>query len=62
MTMQSILDGTAEFLKHLGLGEEPFGIYYADAKPDNAYGPKQAQFRMGSDRERLGMCRCVAWE
>ncbi|MBC16037.1 MAG: hypothetical protein CL942_03170 [Desulfovibrio sp.] len=41
MTMQSIFDGTATFLEYLGLGEEPFGVYYADALPDNAYGPKK---------------------
>ncbi|MGE4552722.1 MAG: DUF169 domain-containing protein [Desulfovibrionaceae bacterium] len=40
MTMQAILDGTAAFLAHLGLGEEPFGVHYADTKPDTAYGPK----------------------
>jgi uncharacterized protein (DUF169 family) len=40
MTMQSILDGTATFLEYLGLKEEPFGVYYADTLPENAYGPK----------------------
>lgn len=40
MTMQSILDDTAIFLKHLGLNEEPFGVRYADVKPEKAYGPK----------------------
>lgn len=40
MTMRSILDGTTTFMNHLGLSEEPFGVHYADAKPDNAFGPK----------------------
>lgn len=40
MAMQSILDGTATFMEHLGLSEEPFGVHYADTKPENAYGPK----------------------
>lgn len=41
MTMQSIFDGTVTFLEYLGLGEEPFGVYYADTLPENAYGPKK---------------------
>ncbi|WP_319582521.1 DUF169 domain-containing protein [uncultured Pseudodesulfovibrio sp.] len=41
MTMQSVLDGTATFLEYLGLKEEPFGVYYADTLPENAYGPKK---------------------
>lgn len=41
MTMQSILDDTATFMEHLGLGEEPFGVYYSDTLPENAYGPKK---------------------
>ncbi len=40
MTMQSIIQGTATFMDYLGLGEEPFGVYYTDTKPENAYGPK----------------------
>lgn len=40
MTMQPILEGTATFMEHLGLGEEPFGVHYADIKPENAFGPK----------------------
>ncbi|WFS61621.1 DUF169 domain-containing protein [Pseudodesulfovibrio thermohalotolerans] len=40
MSLQSVLDGTAAFLDHLGLNEEPFGIHYTDAKPENAFGPK----------------------
>ncbi len=39
--MQSILDDTEIFMEHLGLNEEPFGVYYSDIKPGNAYGPKQ---------------------
>lgn len=41
MTFQSILDDTAVFMKHLGLGEEPFGVYYSDTKPENAFGPQK---------------------
>ncbi|WP_027178473.1 DUF169 domain-containing protein [Maridesulfovibrio bastinii] len=41
MTMQSILDDTQKFLDMLGLKEEPFGAYYSDTKPDNAFGPKK---------------------
>lgn len=41
MTMRPILDGTAAFLKHLGLGEEPFGVHYADTLPEKAYGPRK---------------------
>ncbi|AMK12461.1 DUF169 domain-containing protein [Pseudodesulfovibrio indicus] len=41
MTMQSLLDGTATFLDHLGLGEAPFGVHYSDTLPENAYGPKK---------------------
>lgn len=40
MTMQPMLESTATFMEHLGLGEEPFGVYYSDTKPENAYGPK----------------------
>jgi len=40
MTWQPILDGTATFMEHLGLTEEPFGVYYSDIKPENAFGPK----------------------
>lgn len=40
MTMQSVLDDTSTFLEHLGLAEEPFGVYYDDVLPEKAYGPK----------------------
>lgn len=40
MTMNPILEGTKTFLEYLGLNEEPMGVYYADSKPENAYGPK----------------------
>lgn len=57
MTMQPILDGTAAFLNHLGLAEEPFGVSYADTKPDNAYGPKTGTpiSREREDRRELDM-------
>jgi len=37
---ESVLEDTQKFLEHLGLDEEPIGVYYADSKPDNAFGPK----------------------
>ncbi len=40
MTLKSVLEDTQKFLDHLGLGEEPFGAYYDDTKPENAFGPK----------------------
>ncbi|HCY87341.1 MAG TPA: hypothetical protein DHV36_19565 [Desulfobacteraceae bacterium] len=40
MNFQSILEETRVFLDHLGLDEEPFGVYYDDTKPDKAFGPK----------------------
>ena len=40
MTVQSVLEETKVLLEHLGLSEEPFGVYYSDTKPDNAFGPK----------------------
>jgi len=40
MTGQSVLEETKVFLEHLGLSEEPFGVYYDDTKPENAFGPK----------------------
>lgn len=38
--MQSIHEETKIFMEHLGLNEEPFGVYYADTKPEKSYGPK----------------------
>ena len=40
MTLKSVIEETKGFLEHLGLSEEPFGVYYDDAKPENAFGPK----------------------
>lgn len=40
MDFQSVLNETNGFLEHLGLDEEPFGVYYDDIKPENAFGPK----------------------
>lgn len=39
--MESILARTAELRAHIGLDEEPFGIFYADEKPADGYGPKE---------------------
>ena len=57
MTMEFILSGTATFMEHLGLSEEPFGVYYSDTKPDNAYGPKPGTpiSRELEDRRELNM-------
>lgn len=40
MIVQSILEETQTFLEHLGLDEEPFGVYYDDNKPEKSFGPK----------------------
>jgi uncharacterized protein (DUF169 family) len=40
MTFKTMIDDTHIFLEHLGLAEEPFGVYYSDTKPEKAYGPK----------------------
>ncbi|MFV0439537.1 MAG: DUF169 domain-containing protein [Desulfopila sp.] len=40
MSEQSLLESTNAFLELLGLDELPFGIYYDNDKPENAYGPK----------------------
>jgi uncharacterized protein (DUF169 family) len=40
MTTQSMLEDTKIFLDHLGLAEEPFGVYYDDTIPEKAFGPK----------------------
>ena len=40
MDLQSIRKETQTFLKHLGLNEEPFGVYYDNTIPDDAFGPK----------------------
>ncbi len=40
MIEKSILEDTGIFLEHLGLTEEPFGVYYDDTKPEKAFGPK----------------------
>jgi uncharacterized protein (DUF169 family) len=39
MAIQEIRDDTKLFLDHLGLNEEPFGVYYDDIKPEKAFGP-----------------------
>ena len=38
--MQSVIEETKGFLDHLGLAEEPFGVYYDDVAPEKAFGPK----------------------
>ncbi len=40
MTIASVIEETRVFLDHLGLDQEPFGVYYDDTKPEGAYGPK----------------------
>jgi uncharacterized protein (DUF169 family) len=39
MSVKSLLEGTHQFLDYLGLSEAPFGVYYDDTKPENAFGP-----------------------
>ncbi|QJB57516.1 DUF169 domain-containing protein [Pseudodesulfovibrio sp. zrk46] len=57
MTMQSILDDTANFLEYLGLKEAPFGVYYSDTLPEKAYGPQKGTpiSRELEDRQELDM-------
>jgi uncharacterized protein (DUF169 family) len=40
MTLTTALENTDVLLRHLGMTEEPFGVYFADTLPDKAYGPK----------------------
>lgn len=40
MTVKLILEDTKTLLEHLGLREEPFGVYYDDTLPEKAFGPK----------------------
>ncbi|MBU1170873.1 MAG: DUF169 domain-containing protein [Proteobacteria bacterium] len=40
MTVTSVREDTQKFLDHLGLNEEPFGVYYDNTKPEKAFGPK----------------------
>lgn len=57
MTMQFMLEDTRTLLKFLGSSEEPFGVYYDDTKPANAYGPKAGApiSRELEDQGRLDM-------
>jgi hypothetical protein len=43
MSVKSVLEDTKKFLDHLGLSEEPFGVYYDDTKPEKAIGPKNLE-------------------
>lgn len=40
MTIKSVLENTKTLLEHLGLSEEPFGVYYDNTLPEKAFGPK----------------------
>lgn len=40
VNFQAILEETKVFLEHLGLAEEPFGVYYHDTIPEKSFGPK----------------------
>jgi hypothetical protein len=58
MIPQSILDETKVFLEHLGLSEEPFGVYYSDIKPEKAFGPKPGPPSRASWKKRVKwICR-----
>lgn len=39
--MKRRMEQTLELMKATGLADEPFGVYYADEKPEGAYGPKE---------------------
>ena len=53
MNLQSILEKTQVFLEHLGLNEEPFGVYYDDTIPEKAFGPKPGP-RISRELEEQG--------
>ena len=40
MIEKALIEDTKKLLEYLGLDEEPIGVYYADTKPENAFGPK----------------------
>lgn len=40
MTLKSVLEDTKSLLGYLGLNEEPLGVYYDNALPEKAHGPK----------------------
>lgn len=39
--MKSTLEDTGKLLEHLGLSEEPFGVYFDDKLPEKVFGPKK---------------------
>lgn len=41
MTVNAYLEDTRTLLEHLGLDEEPIGVYYDDTLPEGAIGPKK---------------------
>ena len=57
MTLKSILEETGTLLGHLGLGEEPIGVYYDDTLPEGAVGPKSGPeiSRELEDRNKINM-------
>jgi len=48
---------TRDLMHVIGLDQEPFGIYYSDTKPENAYGPKEG---VPISRE-LEATHCIDW-
>lgn len=40
MEKEMLMDKTSELMRHIALAEEPFGIFYSDDKPAEAYAPK----------------------
>lgn len=57
MNVASVVADTQSLLEHLALSEEPFGVHFADTKPENAFGPKvgPALSRALEDEGRLDM-------
>jgi uncharacterized protein (DUF169 family) len=57
MSVKSVLGETQKFLDQLGLSEAPFGVYFNDSIPENAFGPKAGPpiSREMEDRGELNM-------
>jgi hypothetical protein len=51
--MESLKAKTQKLLDLLGHDESPFGVYYADVKPDEGYGPKPGEL-LTREREAAG--------
>ncbi len=56
--MRDILERTGRLLELLGHEEEPFGVHYADVKPEGGFGPKPGEI-YSRERELAGE---INWE